>query len=207
MKKTPGLFTFLLFSVLVFAQEQAPQAPPPSKQAAKANPMASIMGAKWGESMTSFKNDFKYKDHLSTYSKGFYIPWAQLGNLDIGQISFLFLLPGADQYRHISKKDMDKAYLSAVVFHTTPDKYKPLLRIFTEKYGKPAEIKNREIQDRFGIRYDQQTAEWRDLETQRKITLKRYGPKLYEAFVQFTPMGIQDVNDKREKIEMTVDTL
>ena len=164
-------------------------------------PMASFMGAKWGESMSYFKANFKYAKALHDSGFGYYIYSHTIGDVSIGEVYFVFKVNDSDELRSIEKNERNVAKFSTVQFSIKPEQYEPLFKIFKEKYGDPFKEDISEIQNRMGAKFEQRVAIWVDDEIKRKVTLSKYAGKIDKGLASFDPIIGVDADKEKEKLK------
>ncbi len=165
----------------------------------KENPMASFMGAKWGQNVNEFLNTFSNADKLKKY-QGFYLVNFKLGDTIIKEIDFNFSPKGEGKVK-FKKNNYDQLFFSEVIFHITPDQYDEIFDIFVLKYGEPFKKNDYEIQNRMGAKFQQKESIWVDTDIERMIYAIKYRNQIDEGkifFIKYDPNLTED-KDKKKK--------
>jgi hypothetical protein len=160
---------------------------------AKGNPFALFMGMPWKMNAVYFKIYFKYD--LIPFPQGFASSNFPLGNINIETIAFAF--KSQDKNLKFNKNNYSKFYFNQVLMTIEPAQFETLLDVFTKKYGNPFEVKEYDIQNRMGAKFNQKEVYWKNGD--RKIILSCYTETVDKGRVAF--FSIEDENQLQKERE------
>lgn len=167
-----------------------------ANKSAKGNPFALFMGMPWKTNAVDFKTNFKHT--LIPFTYGFIITNFPLRNINIKTIAFVF--QSQDKTLKFTNSNYAKFYFNQVFMTIEPSQFESLLDVFIKKYGKPFDLKEYEIHNRMGAKFNQKEIHWKNGD--RKIKLSRYTETIDEGRISFSP--VQD--DKQFQKEMEKET-
>lgn len=191
----------LLLVLSLKAQEQPQQTQKKARRQVqqKENPFNSLMGIKWGTDGEQFENtwyspNFPIPGKLNTSRLGFDLDDFKLGDVVIKKVYFFFKSPEEGLTFH--EFNYAKFKFTEAMFLIDPDQFEAVYDIFNTKYGKPNDMKESEVRNKLGAKFEQKIAIW--INGDRIIRLQRYNDTLDEGSTFFGSIS-EDKKAKKEK--------
>lgn len=170
------------------------------------NPLASFMGAEWGQDVNTFLKTIKFPDQIkkrgfwASAKPGFYLLNFDLtDSLRLSSIGFFFTSKYPKAKVKLKKANYGKLFLKFVEIQISPDQFDNLFGIFKTKYGEPEVFHESKIQNRMGAEFLQKEAKWADHNIKRMIYMSKYSDTINLGRVMLVPYDEKLMKVKSEK--------